>query len=164
MIFLSSLWPGLAKTFPYKSKVEEQPRGKKESSSGSFQQHCAQSGGGPAGPTGRWLPKDNDQVTSAEWTNHQANRLTLTTSEAMLLRLLIMRFPPVIPASKKWEKFLNPQEILIFKCIFLFSLYVSCSFFFLSSFIPKPQLPLRAVSGRKIKTLRKEKISYIISY
>lgn len=27
---------------------------------------------------GRWLPRDNDQVTSAEWTSYQANRLTLT--------------------------------------------------------------------------------------
>lgn len=34
------------------------------------------SGPAPAGPTGRWLPQDNDQVTSAEWTSHQANRLT----------------------------------------------------------------------------------------
>lgn len=151
MIFLSSLWPGLAKTFPYKSKVEEQPRGKKESSSGSFQQHCAQSGGGPAGPTGRWLPKDNDQVTSAEWTNHQANRLTLTTSKAMLLRLLIMRFPPVIPASKKWEKFLNPQEILIFKCIFLFSLYVSCSFFFCLLLCLSHNCPYELSLGEKSK-------------
>lgn len=36
----------------------------------------------PSGATGRWPPPDNDQVTSAEWRSHQANRLTLTHRES----------------------------------------------------------------------------------
>lgn len=151
MIFLSSLWPGLAKTFPYKSKVEEQPRGKKESSSGSFQQHSAQSGGGPAGPTGRWLPKDNDQVTSAEWTNHQANRLTLTTSEAMLLRLLIMRFPPVIPASKKWQKFWTLRKSLFLNVYFYFLYMLVVLFFFCLLLYLSHNCPYELSLGEKSK-------------
>lgn len=54
--------------------------GQKRKQHGSCQPHRAQKTEwpGPAGPTGRWLPQDNDQVTSAEWASHQANRLTLT--------------------------------------------------------------------------------------
>lgn len=54
--------------------------GQKRTQHGSCQSHRAQKTEcpSPAGTTGRWLPQDNDQVTSAEWTSHQDNRLTLT--------------------------------------------------------------------------------------
>lgn len=53
---------------------------------------------GPAGQTGRWLPQDNDQVTSAEWTSHQANRLTLTHQGSQAGRSPPPP-PPVIPSG-----------------------------------------------------------------
>lgn len=66
--------------------------------------------GREAGPLqerpGRWLPRDNDQVTSAEWTSHQANRLTLTRQRdaEMSHHSPSFFFPQVSPRNQRRGK------------------------------------------------------------
>lgn len=66
--------------------------------------------GREAGPLqerpGRWLPRDNDQVTSAEWTSHQANSLTLTRQRdaEMSHHSPSFFFPQVSPRNQRRGK------------------------------------------------------------
>lgn len=54
---------------------------------------------------GRWLPRDNDQVTSAEWTSHQANRLTLTRQrDAEMSHHSPSFFFPQVSPRNRWRK------------------------------------------------------------